>query len=327
MFARLWVTLFVLSFSASGAVQGFAVNADLLFTWGDGIQRRTLPGLQSTEISKGKFAQGGTLFDVDRDGRPDLVVVQIEPKPALIWLHAPDWKAREIDRRVDALDVIGTTLLGHRGVLLIHKQTQVRFYEVPLSVEGRWNETEIYSIYTPSREGGLRMAEVNGDSLPDILCGNYWMQSPREFGMPWREFAIDLWNEERNSALLRVAWADLLGAGKSQRIAAQRAMLRARLSWFEVPSDARLLWREHELGKDLSLANLETLEAADFDDDGATDILVGENAPQGRLILFHNEGSGRFTSKILVRGEQILGARRYHGSILLISNKGVRLIR
>jgi hypothetical protein len=327
MFARLWITLFALGSAASGAVQGFAIAGDSLFTWGDGIQLRTLPGLRSTEISKGKFAQGGTVFDVDGDGRPDLVVVQIEPKPALIWLHAPDWKAREIDTGVEALDLIGTTLLGHRGVLLIHKQIQVRFYEAPPNMDGRWNETEIYSIYTPSREGGLRMAEVNGDSLPDILCGNYWMQSPREFGLPWREFAIDLWNEERNSALLRVAWADLLGAGKSQRIAAQRAMPHARLSWFEVPSDPRLLWREHELGKDLNLTSLETLEAADFDDDGATDILVGENAQQGRLILFHNEGSGRFTAKILVHGEQIVGARKYHGRILLISNRGVRLIR
>jgi hypothetical protein len=327
MFARLWFAILALGYPMPAAVQGFALDGDALFTWGDGIQLRTLPGMRVTRIAAGTFAQGGALIDVDSDGKPDLVVSQIEPKRALVWLHAPDWKVREIDGGVDSLDIIAAALLGHRGVLLVHRRMQVRFYEVPAKLDERWRETEIYSIYTPSEEGGLRIADVNGDGLPDILCGNYWMQAPREFGLPWREFAIDLWNEERSSALMRVAWADLLGTGRNHRIAAQRAMPHARLAWFEVPSDPRLLWKEHALGEDLKLTNLESLEVADFDNDGLPDVLVGENAPNGRMILFRNDGGGKFTPKVLLDNEQIVGARKYRDGILVITNRGVRLLR
>ncbi len=76
-----------------------------------------------------------------------------------------------------------------------------------------WRETELYTIYTPSTEGGLVISDIDGDGLPDLLCGNYWMKSPTAFELPWREFAIDTWNEEEGSGdaaawpgAIRSAW-------------------------------------------------------------------------------------------------------------------------
>ena len=44
-----------------------------------------------------------------------------------------------------------------------------------------WPYREIYSIYTPSQQTGLSMRDIDGDGRIDILCGNYWIQSPERF--------------------------------------------------------------------------------------------------------------------------------------------------
>ena len=80
---------------------------------------------------------------------------------------------------VETRDILAVTLLGHRGVLVVHKQMQVRFYEIPRDPTQPWPAQDLYSFYTPSREGGLGLADIDGDGLPDILCGNDWIRSPK----------------------------------------------------------------------------------------------------------------------------------------------------
>ena len=101
-------------------------------------------------------------------------------------------------------------------MLVVHKQ-MVRFYEIPTDPTAPWPAQDLV-FYTPSREGGLDIADIDGDGLPDILCGNDWIPLAQKFDLHWRLFAINTWNELENSAaMLRLAYrAGILVAGQRE---------------------------------------------------------------------------------------------------------------
>ena len=303
------------------AITGYALQERTLVTWGGRLLWRRLPqGSYRVVGGRGRaFSEGGCLLDVDGDGQPDVVVNERgagsdggpESAPALVWFHAPragaGWTRHVIDTGVDAPDILPATLFGRRGVLLIQKHIQVRFYEIPSDPTARWPYQDVYSFYSPSHQGGLRVADIDGDGMPDILAGNYWIKSPESFELPWRLFAIELWNETPASALLRLRYGPLAGAAP-ELLATQREMSPARLARFEKPADPRQLWIEHSIaGLDLNQPN--SLDVADFDGDGRPDILVAEKAGAGRVVVLRNEGGGRFTPVVIAQGRPVQFAR------------------
>ena len=298
-------------------VTGYALQERTLVTWGDRLLWGRLPqGNYQVVRGRGRaFAEGGCLLDVDGDGKLDIVVNEAGPEADLVWYRSPHsgarWTRHVIDTGIDAPDMLPATLFGHRGVLLIHKRMQVRFYEIPADPTARWPSQDVYSFYSPSHQGGLRMADIDGDGLPDILAGMYWIRSPESFELPWHLFAIDLWNETLESAMLRLSYGPLAGAAP-ELIAAQREMQPARLARFERPADPRQLWIEHRIESLPDLAELNSLETVDFDGDGRPDILIAEKAGAGRLLVLYNEGEGRFRPVAVAEGRPILFARALH---------------
>jgi hypothetical protein len=250
---------------------GAALHKDSVAAWGNVVIRQRLPHGKAETLpgSVHPYSEGGAITDVDGDGRPDLVLNETGDAPQLVWLHAPDWTRHVIAAGVDTQDIMAVTLLGHRGVLAVHKQMQVRFYEIPRDPAKPWPGQDLYSFYTPSREGGLGLADIDGDGLPDILCGNDWIRSPEQFDLHWRLFAINLWNELENSAMLRTAY------GNGILVAGQREMTPARLAWFEKPAAGPTpLWTQHDIAGGWD--RIHSIEFADFDGDGKPDVLVAD---------------------------------------------------
>lgn len=278
---------------ACAQIRGAAMWADgEVVTWGGGIRIHTLRTTRTRTAARGDFGEGGCVASFP-SGR-GVVLQQGQGLGRLVWLRGPKWKPEVIDTEMDSHDCLEVTLHGRHGVLVVHRYGQVRFYEPPAKRGERWPYTEIYSFYTASHQAGLLLKDVDGDGRPDLLCGDYWVSQPASFELSWRLFAIHLWFEEPDSALVRIAAA---GAGV---VEAQAHMDSARLAWFEPQADVHLQWTQWRIGEDLKLRRLHGLDTVDVNGDGRFDILAAENAgPGSRLLLFVNRGKGNFEPREL----------------------------
>jgi hypothetical protein len=221
--------------TSADEIRGAAVSRKgQIFTWGDGLRVWSLPDLRPRLLADGAFGEGGCLVDLDGDGEQELVANEGSGLGQLTWRKPPDWKPVIIDDEFETHDCIEAKLFGRKGILVTQRYMQVRFYE---RAEGkRWPYREIYSIYTPSKQTGLSMRDVDGDGRADILCGNYWIKSPEAFELPWHIFAINTYSEIPESAMLAHAVvADDLLVGQGH-------MHDARVTLFTKPEDPRRLW-------------------------------------------------------------------------------------
>jgi hypothetical protein len=220
-------------------IAGSALDGKRLVTWGDRVLTWDLPEGRMQPL-RAKIPRalgpGGALIEVA--GQPGLVLNEAGGRGALLWVNLRTGKSVEIDHGISANEILPAEILGHRGILLVQRSIQVRFFEAPSEPAAPWASRDIYSFYSPSDQGGLLLADVDRDGHTDILCGNYWIQSPEELELPWRLFAVRVWAEEKLSGMVSMAWRDLLGTGISNLIVSQSEMAKARVAWFEKPSDA-----------------------------------------------------------------------------------------
>ncbi|MGH9660412.1 MAG: FG-GAP repeat domain-containing protein, partial [Bryobacteraceae bacterium] len=181
-----------------------------------------------------------------------------------------------LDTGVEAREAIPARLFGRRGVLLVQRGMQVRFYE-----PARGRMREIYSFYSSTEQAGLALADVDRDRRPDIFCGNYWIRSPARFDLPWRLFAIRLWSDGPLASVAATAWSEPTGL-----VAAQAALPNARFARFAPSAGPAELWSETRLEAPGGLDEPATVRLADLNLDGREDVVVAERSGRGRIIIF-----------------------------------------
>ncbi|HET8547862.1 MAG TPA: hypothetical protein VFL57_07660 [Bryobacteraceae bacterium] len=257
-------------------IRGAALEGDALYTWGDGLRRWVLPALRAAVLARGRFADGGCLLDFNGDGRIDVILQDGAPVGRLLWFEAPHWTRHVIDREIEMHDCLAAELFGRRGFLMIHRYSQVRFYQ-PGGVR------DIYSIYTPSRQGGLALADVDADGRLDILCGNYWIRSPERFELPWRLFAINTISEQPDSALFRLAWNGML-------VVSQGEMKPGRAVRFRKPGDPREQWPAIVLADGLAYPHGLLLRRDEI-------VVAENNGRRSRWFVFAPGGERRVESR------------------------------
>mgnify|MGYP002783875302 CR=1 FL=1 len=271
-------------------VRGVAQVAGEWWTWGEALRAWNPVTGASRRLARIKTQASGCVIDVNQDGRPDLVAMTGQ---GLEWFEAPGFRARTIDAGALVSDCREATLLGHRGVLAIHRGMQVRLYEY---VAGSWSYRELYSFYTASEQGGLLVRDIDGDTRPDIVCGNYWIRSPEEWELPWRLYAINLYHETENAATARMAFRgeDLVW------LESQRAP--GRVTLFRRPADPKVLWEAVRYGE----ANYPKAVVVMKDT-----VLIGENnGAESRLRTLEGEviDTGRGVLALFESGGRLVGA-------------------
>ena len=286
------------TFAGGALVEGDKATRHIV-AWGNEVMAIRYPAGKAVKISEARgFGAGGCLLDVNADGLPDQVLFE-KGKPGMtgrmVWLEAPTGALHAIDTEADFVDCLPTNMSGKRGVVLIHRHSQVRFYEIPADPTEKWPYREVYSIYTPSAQGGLVRHDVDGNGHPDLFAGNYWIQAPPLPEQPWHIFAINKWWDGPQSAMLRLALVNHADNRFPSLLAAQATASPARVALFDPPADPKQLWRESPVEAMPAIRKPEALATADLNGDRRTDLIIGENTGDGsRLLVYWGMSAGKY---------------------------------
>jgi|GEM_PF-1393989 len=292
-----------------------------ILSWGTELQFWPLAGGAPVLLKSGvDFGPGGCVDDVDGDGRDDLLVQGRNGVGPFLWLRAPRWEPRVIERETEFRDCLPFTFDGRRGVVIPHFNAQLRLYEYPKQRDGKWTYNEIYSIYTASQQGGLLAYDVDGDGLTDLFIGNYWMRNPGRWDLPWRLFNMNTFFDTPGAALARQALYRRPGRAKPDLLWAESEGAPARFALLERPADERQAWPPQMIAP--ASDHPRALLVLEAQPDAWPAVLVG--AQDGVRLYRHGAGGWQMTQ--LWSGAPVLALFRAPGYALAVTPQRVERI-
>lgn len=252
---------------------------------GAGLVWYEYPTWQRHDVANGEFTTDGQVFDLDGDGDLDIVIGELEQ--GVLWYENRDRGGTWIKHVVGPgyahdIAVFDVDMDGTADVVVTDKKRVHIFFSAA---------SEPRHVKIIERVGeGLQIADLDGDGDPDILYSNGWLEQERAGAeIAWHLHEIDpTWHADT-----RIQVADVNRDGKLDVILSGSEG-ESRLAWFEASSgDVSAPWLRHYIGEE-SLVGAHSLRAADFDLDGAVDIVVAEmgTSAQKRILVYLNQDAG-----------------------------------
>jgi len=264
--------------------------------------------------------------DVDGDDRADVIAQKTaSPNLTFYWLEADDalggsWTSvTAIGNVPQASHGLGSQ--GHRVAqiesggspeIVVTSGNGLYYFEIPANPSaGSWPVTHVNA--NPTDEG-FGVGDIDGDNDLDLAAGTggtkrvEWYENPGNGSGGWTahhigDMAEAVWTD-------RFEIADLDGDGEPDIVGTEEngSSSGAETWWWEQPSDPKSAnWTRREIA---SQASTNSMDAADMDNDGDVDVILGEHKGSLKLAIWENNGSGSFTERVVDTGkESHLGAK------------------
>ncbi|MCG6860618.1 MAG: VCBS repeat-containing protein, partial [Chromatiaceae bacterium] len=255
-------------------------------------------------IDLGRNLDAILVTDVDGDANGDLIAQAL---PDVYWVEAADgrgntWTATKVAEapRTGHINsqgfAAGQLVPGGKPEIVLASGKGIYYFQIPTDPSSTpWPRT---LIAEDASVEGLDIADVDGDSLLDVVAANAseyvaWWKNPGRGGRAWSRHII---GATASLPVDRVEAGDIDGDGKTDVVVTEESVPGqtpdAGLYWFRQPADAASArWPRQRLLTEYSLNSLDT---ADMDGDGDLDIVTGEHkGPHLRLQLLENDGRGR----------------------------------
>ncbi len=262
-------------------VQEFVIatrNPDGLHWFGRTDQGAWLPHLMDDSFPS--ISVGTALVDLTGNGKLDLISGTSDRGNYVFWWECPDDPTRRWTRRVvfelpdnRIHDLLVADIDGDgRDELYVWNPDAETIFTVPVPDDPfvtPW--PGVHKVATGVNEQDFAVADVDGDGRLELIAGTSW----------YRLLSSGEWKRHvfaEGYGGVRVRAADFDGDGRIEiavcEVALDIGQTYGRLALFRPGADVEKLW-EAEVLHD-RLLDAHTLQAADFDGDGNTDIYVGE---------------------------------------------------
>ena len=267
---------------------------------------------------------GGLVYDIDGDGRQDLLF-------GADWQGADVWWWKNPGPPYDPAKPWKRYTVKHGGGTQHHDQVIADFKgtgkpqlvywnqgakklfiaDIPAKPTevSEWPATEVFRGSAGENPGkyaeGVAAADIDGDGKADLLAGNYWFKyiGDNRF-KPVRIGTIGG----------RIAAAHLVAGAKVLQVVIAPGDGVGPLSWYECKGDPETsdAWMGHDLlGRDMVHGH--SLQIADIDDDGHFDVFAAEMAkwtekrpdpdnPKAEALIFFGDGKGGFRKTVFATG-------------------------
>ncbi|MPY87489.1 MAG: VCBS repeat-containing protein [Luteitalea sp.] len=249
---------------------------------------------------------GVLVTDINKDGRPDVLIAPAEEEGKLVWYESPDpkkgpWKEHVIDDTVSHVHTFKVADVNRDGNLdvIIAEMEQSRERRIMILLNQgdalRWDA----QVVGRSGSHNVRVADIGNDGDVDIIGanhGNHGGPTPIEYwenlsSKPASTLSLDQWerhviDSDRPERAVFIVPADVDGDGKPDLVTGAW--------WYRNPGEAEGDWTRQAVGEGFG----DVAVAYDFDRDGAIDLLGTKGAPQSKepttLAWARNDGKGAF---------------------------------